>query len=177
MPSIKDESTVEAIAQEFCSNGRCKQRALKAVKYKDSYAKESGRGCKVVFSNVRVKQAIARIDAKAQAKYEHNQEISVEKLYTDYGYLEQQAKAGNIAAINARTAIVRELDCTTGLQKQTITTDTSTPTPITASDLALLRSMARAITDSELAKPVLDVASVAVEAQTKDVVVVRGEDE
>ncbi len=172
MPSIKDQSTVEAIASEFTSNGRDKTKALRTVGYSESYCTTLGVG--VVYSNIRIVEAIAKIDTKKQAKYEHNQEISVEKLYTDYGYLEQQAKAGNIAAINARTAIVRELDCTTGLQKQTITTDTATPKPITASDLALLRSMARAITDRELAQPVLDVA---VEAQAEPEAIDRGKDE
>ncbi len=118
MPSIKDKSTVEAIAQEFCSNGRCKQKALKAVEYADSYAKESGRGCKVVFSNVRVKAAIARIDAKTQAKNEHDRQIAIDLLLADYKNLATAAGKGNIAAVNARTAIVRELDCITGLQQQ-----------------------------------------------------------
>ncbi len=133
MPSIKDSSTVEAIAKEFCGNGRVKEKALLTIGYTPGYS--ATRGLSVVYGNVRVKAAIAKIDAAKQAKYEHNQEISVKKLYTDYGYLEQQAKAGNIAAINARTAIVRELDCTTGLQKQTITNKSDEPDAVFSDEL------------------------------------------
>ena len=121
MPSIKDKSTVEAIAREFCSNGRNKEQALAALDYKPSYYK-SGRAVQVVYGSARVKAAIARIDAEKQIKYEHNQEIAVKLLNTDRDYLEVQAKLGNIAAIQARTAIIRELDNITGLQGQTITT-------------------------------------------------------
>ena len=119
MPSIKDDSTVEAIAQEFCSNGRCKQRALKAVEYKDSYAKESGRGCKVVFSNVRVKQAIARIDAKQQAKSEWNREISLKQLYFVCESLKKQVESGNIAAINAYIRALTEFNAISSLHVTT----------------------------------------------------------
>ena len=51
------------------------------------------------------------------------------------------------------------------------------PKPITASDLALLRGMARAITDNELAQPMLDVPGVAVESLSKVECVDRGNDE
>ena len=61
MPSIKDESTVEAIAQEFTSNGRNKARALETIGYSKGYSNTQGIG--VVYSNLRVKQAIARIDS------------------------------------------------------------------------------------------------------------------
>ena len=135
MPSIKDESTVNKIAEVFCGEGkRNKAVTLRIVGYADSTC-VSGICREKIYENVRVKAAIAKIDAKTQAKYEHNQEISVKKLYTDYGYLEQQAKAGNIAAINARTAIVRELDCTTGLQKQTITNKSDEPDAVFSDEL------------------------------------------
>lgn len=65
MPSIKDDSTVEAIAREFCSNGRIGRKALKAVGYSDKYAEHR---TDKVLSNVAVKAAIARIDAKSRLK-------------------------------------------------------------------------------------------------------------
>lgn len=68
MPNIKDESTVKAIAREFVANGRNKGEALQAVGYSNAYAVDGGRGCAVVFSNVRVIEAIAELDAELSAK-------------------------------------------------------------------------------------------------------------
>ena len=116
MPSIKDDSTVDRIAEVFCGNGRNKTEALRTVGYKDSYC--DYHGTTVVYSNSRVKQAIAKIDAKTQAKNEHDRQIAIDLLLADYKNLAPAAGKGNIAAVNARTAIVRELDCITGLQQQ-----------------------------------------------------------
>jgi len=60
MPCIKDKSTVEAIARAFCSNGRVKSTALETVGYSRKYSRTCGLK---VLDNVRVKAAIARIDA------------------------------------------------------------------------------------------------------------------
>lgn len=117
MPSIKDNSTVEAIAREFTSNGRNKERAMRTIGYAESSCK-SGKAVKDVYGNLRVKQAIARIDAKTSEKIEHNQEIAIKKLYADYENLETAALRGNIAAIQARTAIIRELNEITGQHKK-----------------------------------------------------------
>ena len=62
MPSIKDQSTVEAIAREYCSNGRNKTEALKAIGYSKSYY-EGGRSAEVVWGNERIIEAIRDIDA------------------------------------------------------------------------------------------------------------------
>lgn len=135
MPSIKDESTVEAIAQEFTSNGRNKTETLKTIGYTPKYTES--RGLAVVFGNVRVKAAIARIDAKRQAKNEHNYDISVEKLLTDYENLKEKAATGDIQAIQARTAIIRELNDISGLHKQVIRQEIAAPTLTEAERAAL----------------------------------------
>lgn len=67
MPSIKDKSTVEAIAREFCSNGRNKERAMKSVGYSENYAEHRA---ECVLGNVGVKAAIAKIDGKTAKKAE-----------------------------------------------------------------------------------------------------------
>jgi hypothetical protein len=81
MPSIIDKSTVEAIAREFCSNGRNKTRAMINIGYDEGYS-DSGKGHKTVFGNIRIKAAIRAIDAKSAEK----QERTVEQL--DAMYLE-----------------------------------------------------------------------------------------
>lgn len=59
------DERVNAIAQEYCSNGLLKSVALKTVGYSDSYATHNGLK---LFDNDRVKAAIARIQAKAAEK-------------------------------------------------------------------------------------------------------------
>lgn len=68
MPCIKDESTVEAIARAFCGEGkRNKSQSMQTTGYTEAYA-NSGIGQKTVYGNIRVKAAIARIDAKTRAE-------------------------------------------------------------------------------------------------------------
>lgn len=64
MPSIKDESTVEAVAREYCSNGRDKAQGMRTIGYAESSCK-SGKAVKDVYGNLRVIAAIKRIDTKS----------------------------------------------------------------------------------------------------------------
>jgi len=122
MPSIKDKSTVEAIARIYYGEGkRNKTETLKIVGYKPSYYKTRGLG--VVYSNVRVKEAMKAVEAETMEKHEHNQEIAINLLKSDYARLCPAADGGNIQAIQARTAIVRELNAITGQHSTTIITD------------------------------------------------------
>ena len=59
MPSIKDQSTVDMIAREFCSNGRDKAQGMRTIGYAESSCK-SGKAVGDVYGNLRVKAAIAR---------------------------------------------------------------------------------------------------------------------
>lgn len=65
MPNINDDSTVEAVARAFTSNGRVKMNALMEVGYNKRYSRTCGLK---IYDNIRVKAAIARIDAKTWAK-------------------------------------------------------------------------------------------------------------
>ena len=138
------------------------------VGYAKSYAKSY---CGKMWDNPLIKAAIARIDAKMQAKSERTVE-SIDAMQQEAYDLAMRIKRPS-AAVSAGTAIARLY----GMDKDAGSSSKDVPAPITASDLALLRSMARAITDSELAQPVLDVVSVSVEAISKDVAVDRGKDE
>ena len=80
MPSVRDDSTVELLAQTFCGEAkRDKGQAMRIVGYAESSCK-SGQAMKDVYENLRVKAAIARIDA-VQAQIGHR---TVENL--DYMY-------------------------------------------------------------------------------------------
>ncbi len=144
MPSIKDNSTVEAIAREFTSNGRCQEKAMLVVGYSKAYAR-SGLGQRI-YADIRVKAAIKALDGEKQQKYEHNQEISIDKLYSDYARLLEKADNGDIQAIQARTAIIRELDHICGLQQTTLHTDAAKPEPLSEEELAEYRRLAIAAT-------------------------------
>lgn len=134
MPSIKDKSTVEAIAREFCSNGRNKRKALKAVGYSDKYAEHR---TDKVLSNVGVKQAIARIDAKTAARSEY----SIDKCDDQYSDIISLAIQLNqpSAAVSAITGRAR----LRGWDKDAGVKDTA-PEPISAEQAEEYRLMAQA---------------------------------
>ncbi len=77
MPSVKDKSTIEAIAREFCSNGRIKSLALEAVGYRERYSRTCGLK---LYGNIRVIEAIAKIDKEKQVKYEWNEQKALKEL-------------------------------------------------------------------------------------------------
>ena len=144
MPSIKDQSTVEAIAREFCSNGRNKEKALKTVGYSDNYAEH--RSDKVL-SNVGVKQAIAYIDAKMAEKTGFTIECAQQMYKEDRVFARKCNQAG--AAVTATTGICRLY----GMDKDSGSGKEDAPKPLSAEDLDVLRAMARRLTESELDRP------------------------
>ena len=80
MPSIKDDSTVEAIAREFTSNGRNKAAAMRTIGYAESSC-VSGQAQGDVYNNLRVKAAIKAIDDKRADKADITRELLVDKMY------------------------------------------------------------------------------------------------
>lgn len=142
MPNIKDQSTVEAIARVYCSNGRNKLEALKTIGYKPSYYNTLGIGR--VYSNVRVIEAIRVIDAKSAEKLDHNREIAINLLTTNLANARKKAEAGDIQAISAITAIIRELDAISNLHSSIITTKAEVK-PFNQTDQPVLEEAARAL--------------------------------
>lgn len=142
MPSIKDRSTVEAIAAEYCSNGRCKERALKKIGYKPSYYK-SGRSVQVVYGSERIKQAIAKIDAE-NAEIGNRTVKSLDKMYqTAYALGE---KCNQPAAMNGSVTGIARLY---GMDKDA-DHKLDEPKPLSVKELDKLRAMAQQITDDKL---------------------------
>lgn len=81
MPSIKDESTVEALARAFTSNGRNRGKALRIIGYAESTC-ISGKALEDIYGHLRVKAAIARIDAKTEEKLDLSRAGQHAKLET-----------------------------------------------------------------------------------------------
>lgn len=70
-----------------------------------------------------VKQAILDVRAEKQEERDHNRTIAIEMLTDSLKALESKIKSGNIQAIQARTAIIRELDAISNLHSSTLYTD------------------------------------------------------
>lgn len=126
MPTIRNIETVNLIAQNYCTNGHNKTRALVDAEYSPKYA-DSGRSHKVVFGNVRVKEAIAKIEAGNRAEIEHNYQLALAELNQVITNLTVLAKSGNIQANQALTAAIREKNAITGLHKHTIRQEVAEP--------------------------------------------------
>ena len=142
MPSTRDNSTVQAIARAFTSNGRNKTEALKAVGYSDRYAET--RGIKEVYGNVRVKEAIAAIDAKGAEK----QERTIASL--DLMYAEAYALAKRCNQPAAMNGAVTGIARLYGMDKDAGSGHEAAPKPLTESEIEQLKAMARAVTGSQL---------------------------
>ena len=89
MPSIKNQETVDLIAQNYCTNNYNKTKAMVDAGYSPKYA-DSGNGHRFVFGNVQVKAAIAMQMAKISAKMEVTVEFIVQKLLTGLQLAEEK---------------------------------------------------------------------------------------
>ncbi len=136
MPNIKDESTVEAIARAFTSNGRNEEEALLEVGYSKSYAR-SGLGNRV-YSNVLLKEAIARIDAK-QAQIGQRTVESLDEMYQAGFDIAKTQKNPTGMATNT-TGIARLY----GMDKDNDAGKGDTPTVLSAADAEVFQAMADA---------------------------------
>ena len=102
MPCIKDKSTVEAIARGFISNKRNKYKGLKAAGYAHRYALTCGQK---LYEDIRVKEAIARIDAVSVKKSKRTVQTIDDMQQAAYD-LAMRLKQPS-AAVSAGTAIAR----------------------------------------------------------------------
>lgn len=121
MPNIKDQSTVNAIARAFTSNGRNKTQGMITVGYDKAYA-DSGKGQKSVYGNIRVIEAIKAIDDKMTETLDHDRQQAISQLNANITALDAiiLAQPMNVAAVTARTGTIRELNAISNLHKATI---------------------------------------------------------
>ena len=144
MPSIKDNSTVQAIARIFCGEGkRNKTNTMIAVGYDEGYS-NSGKGHKTVYENIRVKEAIAAIDAKGAEKQERTI-ASLDLMYAEAYALAK--KCNQPAAMNGAVTGIARLY---GMDKDAGSGHEAAPKPLTESEIEQLKAMARAVTGSQL---------------------------
>ncbi len=140
MPDIRQNSTIEALARAFTSNGRKQEQAMVDVEYTPAYANSY---CGKMWENARLKAAIARIDAK-QGK---EQGRTVQNLDEMYQAIYDQAKGLKqpSAAVSAVTGLARLYGMDKDNQVQP-----DKPTDLTADELDALRADAKRLTDLKL---------------------------
>lgn len=122
-----------AFCQEYIIDHNGKEAAIRA-----GYSKNGAKviGCNLL-THINCKAEIDRLTAQRQAKAGHNYNIAVNKLLADYENLKDKAATGDIQAIQARTAIIRELNDISGLHKQVIRQEIAAPALTEAEKAAL----------------------------------------
>lgn len=141
MPDIRQQSTIEALAQAFCGNGRKQEQAMIETGYSKAYASSY---CGELWDNKRVISAIARIDAKQAEKAE----TTVESVHNLYQSAYDQAAGLNqpSAMVSAATGIARLY----GMDKDAAVKDDK-PESLTPEQVEEYRAMARAAIKLRLA--------------------------
>jgi hypothetical protein len=136
MPNITNDVTVEAIAQAYTKGPTSgnKTTTLILVGYNEYYA-NSGQGHKI-YENQRLKKRIAQLQAKTAVKISYDHDKALRLLQENYDALEEKALEGNIQAIQARTAIIREFNACTGQHSSTINTGANDRPALSAAEQA-----------------------------------------
>ena len=143
MPSIKDESTVEAIARAFTSNGRNEEQGMLSAGYSKSYAR-SGLGHRI-YADIRLKTAIARIDAE-NAEIGQRTVAGLDKLYQT-AYDTSKTLKQPSAMVSAVTGLARLY----GMDKDNQVHEDA-PQALTPAELKKLRDMAGEVISLHLSK-------------------------
>jgi hypothetical protein len=132
----------QAFINEYMINGHNASQA-----YKKAYPNCKG-GWNKLAANLMakngIKQAIRAEMGKIREKVDHTRDIAIEMLTTDRASLAEKAGNGDIQAIQARTAITRELDAISNLHSSVITTKQDQE-PIKTEDQPALEEAARAL--------------------------------
>lgn len=93
-------------------------------------------------TNVDVKQEIARIEAEIRAEMRYDRETAVKLLRENLTHLTERVNKGDIGAIQARTAVIRELNAISNLHSSTVHTTEDKPLELTPEEARLYRDSA-----------------------------------
>lgn len=146
MPSIKDHGTAELIAKVFCGVGkRNKGNTLRIVGYAESTC-ISGKALSDIYGHLRVKTAIARIDAK-HAQIGHRTVENLDGMYQNAHDVAEVQKNPNAMATNI-TGIARLY----GMDKDGGSADKDTLPPLSQAEIDVLRAQAKVLTEPHLSK-------------------------
>lgn len=141
MPSIRDDSTVEAIARAFTSNGRKQEQAMIDVGYTPAYAKSY---CGKMWDNPRIIAAIRFIDAKLAQEQGWSVERSQKMLLHAHDVAETHKQPS--AMVSALISVNR----LHGMDKDNDIGKGEEPSQLTQDEMNALRAMSRELTDKGL---------------------------
>ncbi len=146
MPSVREDSTVEALARAFCGEAkRSKGEAMRIVGYAESSCK-SGQAMKDVYDNLRVKSAIARIDA-VQAQIGHRTVENLDSMYQKgFDVAETQKNPTGMATNTTGIARLYGMDRDAGAGHE------DKIPPMTEEDRKVLTGLGKALDGPKLAK-------------------------
>lgn len=146
MPDIRENSTIEALAQVFTTNGRKQEQAMIAVGYTPAYANSY---CGKMWDNPRVKAAIARIDKK-QAQIGHRTVENLDSMYQSGFDIAETQKNPAAMATNA-TGIARLY----GYDKDNDVGNKESLPTVTTEQAMLYKKMAQIAIEQDLKGPKL----------------------
>ena len=142
MPSVKDKNTINELARVYCTNGRCKQRAMETVGYTKTYAKSY---CGKLWEDKRLIAAIHDFERKIVANSPYNAKTA-----------EQELEQARLRAIDLKQ-VAAEIQATLGkcklyalLTDNINNTTEQTPDPLTQEEIDKLKADAAAITRANI---------------------------
>ena len=114
----------QKFVENYCSNGYDAGKA-----YKDAYPNCNGNYGKLGWENKNkpeIRKAIDAYKTNITEKIDYNRDTALKLLTESLTYLEKEIKAGNVQAINARTAILREMSAISNLHSATTNLNNTT---------------------------------------------------
>ena len=120
-----------SFVEYYCNPGSDTYNNAYQSATKAGYAETTAKiACKHILEYVRVIKAISRYKAKTKEKIDHDRTTAINLLTSNLNALrplivkDNIKDKPNIQAVQAATAIIRELDAISGLHSQTILTET-----------------------------------------------------
>ncbi len=99
MPSILNPETVDLIADNYCTNGFNKTKAMVDADYSPKYA-DTGHAHRIVFGNIRVKEVIAKkladIKVESVATRQKRQEFWTKTMKDDKSNMSDRLRASEL---------------------------------------------------------------------------------
>ncbi len=109
----------ENFIEHYCTDAKFNASEAYKKAYPNTKNGWNAHGARLIAKDS-IKQAITKKKAELSKIIKHNYEKAVEMIEERIGWLNTKAKTGNVQAIQAQTALIRELDDITGLKQQNI---------------------------------------------------------
>ncbi|MHC4326418.1 MAG: terminase small subunit [Planctomycetota bacterium] len=136
MPDRPLTAKQQAFVQYYADSGSPETYLNASQSYKKAYPNTKGGWDKLgprLMVNDGIKRAIGEYRAKTTAKLEHNRQIAIDQLNKNLAALDKiiLEQPMNVAAITARTGVIRELDAISMLHGSSLEVNTEAPAPLT----------------------------------------------